>query len=221
MPTLVYAINYPRTTRIRKWWLVRRLGELVILSLLIWGLAVQYCLPIVQKTPEAIHQGDIPFLVERLLKLAVPNLYVWLTGFYVFFHVYLNIWAEVTYFADRKFYGAWWNSSTLEHFWRQWNIPTHFWLVQHVYKPTRRAGYSQNAGYFLVFFVSAVFHELIVAVAFRTLRLWAFFAMMGQLPLISLSRPLQGKNSGNVIFWLSMALGQAFCVIMYYNYGNY
>lgn len=34
--------------------------------------------------------------VERLLKLAVPNTYFWLLGFYAFFHLTLNLLAEVS-----------------------------------------------------------------------------------------------------------------------------
>lgn len=33
--------------------------------------------------------------VERLLTLAVPNTYFWLLGFYAFFHLTLNLLAEV------------------------------------------------------------------------------------------------------------------------------
>jgi diacylglycerol O-acyltransferase-1 len=50
---------------------------------------------------------DVLVFTERLLKLSVPNLYVWLMGFYVFFHVYLNILAEITRYGDRLFYRDW------------------------------------------------------------------------------------------------------------------
>ena len=33
----------------------------------------------------------LPLLRERLLKLALPVTYVWLCGFYVFFHLWLNL----------------------------------------------------------------------------------------------------------------------------------
>ncbi len=34
-------------------------------------------------------------IAERVLKLSLPVLYVWLCGFYCFFHLWLNIVAEV------------------------------------------------------------------------------------------------------------------------------
>ena len=41
---------------------------------------------------------------ERVLKLSLPTLYFWLSMFYVLFHLWLNIAAELTTFADREFY---------------------------------------------------------------------------------------------------------------------
>ena len=34
--------------------------------------------------------------------------YVWLAGFYAFFHVWLNVLAELLRFGDRVFYLEWW-----------------------------------------------------------------------------------------------------------------
>lgn len=47
-------------------------------------------------------------ITERLLKLSIPNLMVWLLGFYALFHLGLNILAEVCTFGDREFYKDWW-----------------------------------------------------------------------------------------------------------------
>ncbi len=43
-------------------------------------------------------------IFERLLKLAIPSLYVWLLIFAALFHIGLNIAAEITLFGDREFY---------------------------------------------------------------------------------------------------------------------
>jgi len=37
---------------------------------------------------------------------------LYLLAFYVIFECVLNVFAEVTQFADRGFYDAWWNSTT-------------------------------------------------------------------------------------------------------------
>jgi len=43
-------------------------------------------------------------VLERLLKLAVPNILIWLIFFYTLFHSALNLVAELLCFADREFY---------------------------------------------------------------------------------------------------------------------
>lgn len=45
------------------------------------------------------------------LKLSIANTYAWLLVFYYYFHLYLNLFAEVLRFGDRVFYKDWWNSS--------------------------------------------------------------------------------------------------------------
>lgn len=45
-------------------------------------------------------------MMERVLKLSLPTLYFWLAMFYVLFHLWLNVLAEMTTFADREFYKA-------------------------------------------------------------------------------------------------------------------
>ncbi len=51
---------------------------------------------------------------------------------------------------------------------------------QHVYKPMLERGYSRVSALFLIFAVSAFFHELIVSVAFYTVQFWAFLGMLAQ-----------------------------------------
>jgi len=217
IPTLCYQFEYPRTERIRKGFLVRRIFEAVFFSVLIVVIVEQYILPIIEKSVEPFRTNDLPRIVERLSKLAIPNLYVWLLGFYVFFHLYLNIVAEIFRYGDRLFYKDWWNSTTLGYFWRNWNMPVHNWMLDHVFIPATNAGFSRTQAGVMCFFISAVFHELVIAVPFNMWKFWAFFGMMGQLPLIILSgRYLKDHQAGNVLFWFSIVLGQPFLVLMIY-----
>jgi hypothetical protein len=76
----------------------------------------------------------------------------------------LNALAEVMYFADRRFYDAWWNSGSVGTYWRLWNLPVHNYLKRHVYIPLRRRGWSNISASILVFFLSAVVHEILFGV---------------------------------------------------------
>jgi diacylglycerol O-acyltransferase 1 len=79
---------------------------------------------------------------------------------------------------------------------------------------------SKSAAMFIVFFVSAVLHEVLVSVPFHIIRPWSFLGMMMQMPLVVLTKYLVRKNPGssigNVIFWLTFCvIGQPMAVLMY------
>jgi len=220
-PTLVYQLNYPRTERVRKKWLAKRVLELVVCMSLMFIMTEQFVVPTLNNAVAPIRELHFMKLLERLLKLAVPNVYLWLCMFYALFHLWLNILAEVTCFGDRLFYKEWWNATNLEDYWRLWNLPVHNWLLKHVFFPAINSGIGKSGAVSIVFFVSAAFHELLVSVPCHTFRLWAFFGMMGQLPLIKLTalieRRLKGSQLGNVFFWLSFVIvGQPLCVLLYF-----
>ena len=76
--------------------------------------------------------------------------------------------------------GGRWNATTIEQYWRLWNIPVHKWLARHVYFPMMRAGSGRGLAILATFFFSALFHELLVGVPCHMLRLWAFSGIMLQ-----------------------------------------
>ncbi|KAD6795206.1 hypothetical protein E3N88_06102 [Mikania micrantha] len=157
-PTLCYQISYPRTAFIRKGWVLRQLIKLIVFTGLMGFIIEQYINPIVKNSRHPL-KGDILYAIERVLKLSVPNLYVWLCMFYCFFHLWLNILAELLRFGDREFYKDWWNARTIEEYWRLWNMPVHKWIVRHLYFPCLRNGIPKGAAILVSFFMSAVFHE--------------------------------------------------------------
>jgi len=216
IPTLCYRLEYPRSPSIRIGFLLRRLVEGLFLSLLILAIVEQYIVPLVHSSFRPSQDFDVLVFTERLLKLSVPNLYVWLLGFYVFFHIYLNVLAEITMYGDRLFYRDWWNSTSLAYYWRTWNMPVHAFMLVHVYTPVLNRGHSKWTAYLACFFVSAVFHELVVAVPFQLIKMWSFLGIMAQIPLIMMSAGLRGNQMGNIIFWFSVVLGQPFLVLMMY-----
>ena len=108
---------------------------------------------------------SIHIFAEYLLKLSIASSYIWLLVFYGFFHVLLNLLAQLLRFGDRVFYRDWWNSSNLSSYWRLWNLPVHYWLVRHLYYPCIRRGMNKSAAMFIVFFFSAVLHEMLISVS--------------------------------------------------------
>ncbi|XP_042453231.1 diacylglycerol O-acyltransferase 1-2-like [Zingiber officinale] len=220
-PTLCYQQNYPRTMSIRKGWVTRQLIKWVICTGVMGFIIEQYMNPIVKQSQHPL-KVNLLYAIERVLKLSVPTLYVWLCMFYGFFHLWLNILAELLLFGDREFYKDWWNAKTVEEYWRMWNMPVHKWMIRHVYFPCLRNGIPKGVSIFISFFVSAIFHELCVAVPCHIFKFWAFLGIMFQIPLVTLTKYLQRKFTntmvGNIIFWFFFCiLGQPMCVLLYYH----
>ncbi|KAK5607428.1 Diacylglycerol O-acyltransferase 1 [Crenichthys baileyi] len=216
-PTLCYQLNFPRSPRIRKRFLIRRLFEMLFLMQLLVGLIQQWMVPSIQNSMKPFREMDFSRMVERLLKLAVPNHLIWLIFFYWFFHSSMNFVAELLQFGDREFYRDWWNSESVTYFWANWNIPVHKWCLRHFYKPMLKTGTNKLLAQTAVFLVSAFFHEYLVSVPLKMFRLWAFIGMMAQVPLAwFVGRYLNG-NYGNAAVWLSLIIGQPIAVLMYFH----
>ncbi|KAF7806745.1 diacylglycerol acyltransferase [Senna tora] len=213
-PTLCYQPSYPRTASIRKGWVFRQVVKLIIFTGVMGFIIEQYINPIVQNSQHPL-KGNLLYAIERVLKLSVPNLYVWLCMFYCFFHLWLNILAEILQFGDREFYKDWWNAQTVEE-------PVHKWMLRHLYFPCLRNGIPKSGAILIAFLVSAVFHELCIAVPCHMFKLWAFIGIMFQVPLVLITNYLQNKFSnsmvGNMVFWFIFSiLGQPMCVLLYYH----
>uniref|UniRef100_A0A8B9Q3T1 O-acyltransferase n=1 Tax=Apteryx owenii TaxID=8824 RepID=A0A8B9Q3T1_APTOW len=214
-PTLCYELNFPRSPRIRKRFLLRRLFEMLFFIQLLVGLIQQWMVPTIQNSMKPFRDMDYSRIIERLLKLAVPNHLIWLIFFYWFFHSCLNVVAEVMQFGDREFYRDWWNSESVTYFWQNWNIPVHKWCLRHFYKPMLKRGASKWTAQTAVFLASAFFHEYLVSVPLKMFRLWAFMGMAAQIPLAwFVSKFLRG-NYGNAAVWISLIIGQPIAVLMY------
>jgi len=86
-------------------------------------------LPTVKNSMKYIQNDDYFNLIERVLKLAIPNVYCWIIMFYAFFHSWLNLLAELNRLGDRTFYRDWWNSLYLDEYWRTWNLVKYLFII--------------------------------------------------------------------------------------------
>jgi diacylglycerol O-acyltransferase-1 len=90
--------------------------------------------------------------------------------------------------------------------------------VVHVQQPVKALGINRTAAMLGIFVVSAALHEVVLSVPFKAFKLWAFWGMMGQVPIIIGSRAFRHhKVLGNIIFWSCFAIGQSVIVLMYFN----
>ncbi|XP_065314095.1 diacylglycerol O-acyltransferase 1-like [Gordionus sp. m RMFG-2023] len=217
VPTFCYELNFPKTQRIRKLFLFKRVMEMIFLFQLMLGLIQQWIIPTINNAMAPFSSMDYLRMSERLLKLAIPNHLIWLIFFYWLFHSCFNAIAEIMYFADRNFYNDWWNAVTINEFWQSWNIPVHRWCSRHLYFPLLDLGVHKMVASVIVFMVSAFFHEYLLSVPLHMFRLWAFSGMLMQVPLAFLVSKYMTGQWGNILVWLSLILGQPICILMYFH----
>ncbi|KAG5547160.1 hypothetical protein RHGRI_012992 [Rhododendron griersonianum] len=217
-PTLCYQTSYPRSACIRKGWVVRQVIKLVIFTGLMGFIVEQYINPIVKNSQHPL-KGNLLYAIERVLKLSVPNLYVWLCMFYCFFHLcqFINGWSAIfiflAYGMEFLRFGAWLPFH---------QAPTSLAIGSHHPSKKRCGPWKQGVAVLIAFIVSAIFHELCIAVPCHIFKFWAFFGIMVQVPLVMITSYLQDKfrNSmvGNMIFWCFFSiLGQPMCLLLYYH----
>lgn len=145
VPTLCYQMNYPRTPSIRWKHVITYLARMAFIGIVVLYAVSQFISPRLADSAHYIDELNIGGVAELLLKLSIPNTYVWLLGFYWFFHLYLNLLAELLCFGDRQFYKDWWNCRTIDAYWRTWNLPVHHWMLRHMYYPMIRRGVPKTA----------------------------------------------------------------------------
>ncbi|CAF1008389.1 unnamed protein product, partial [Didymodactylos carnosus] len=120
----------------------------------------------------------------------------------------------------------WWNAEDIADFWKKWNIPVHTWCKRHIYKPLiKDCGVSKTKASFIVFLISAFFHEYLISVPLRMFRMWSFIAMLVQVPMTLLVQYMRyGTRYGNIAMWISLILLQPIAIMLYlqdYYYRDY
>jgi sterol O-acyltransferase len=110
-------------------------------------------------------------------------------------------------------------SASFEEYARKWNKPIHEFLFRHVYLASlHHLNFSKDQAAMFTFLVSSIFHELVLAIVLRKVRLYFFTFQMLQIPLIQIFRHPQlrkRKIFGNIFFWASMFLGPPLLSILY------
>ena len=222
-PTLVYQPVYPMNSQ-RRWdFIFKRMAEFFLLCVVVWIASAQYAVPLLRNSLNDISTLNLVNIIERVLKLSTISLVCWLAGFFALFQSFLNGLAEIMYFADREFYNDWWNVSTVRSYWTSWNKPVTHFMKRHVYAPMVGRGMHATVAQVITFLFSGILHELLIGVPTHNVLGFAFFGMVGQLPLIFLTDPFakwEGHNAklaGNLIFWLTFCVfGQPIAAMAYF-----
>jgi len=224
LPTLVYELEYPRSESVNWWYVAEKSAATLGVIWVMIIVSQAYLYPVVVETVRHKEAGmtleqrwkEFPWVVfDMLFPLLLEQLLAW----YVIWECLLNVLAEVTKFADRGFYGDWWNSVSWDQYARDWNRPVHSFLLRHVYHSSISAFHlSKTQATFATFLLSAIVHEVLMFCLFRKVRGYLFALQLSQLPLAALSRTklMRGRDTlGNVIFWIGLFIGPSMVTGLY------
>lgn len=99
-PVLVYEPVYPRSERIRWWYVGIKTVNAVSMLLLAYMIASSHVLPVIENVRQ------MSFL-DSIFMITLPMTFLCLTIFNMVWEQYCNFWAEITKFGDRLFYTEW------------------------------------------------------------------------------------------------------------------
>ncbi|KAK5628555.1 hypothetical protein RRF57_004270 [Xylaria bambusicola] len=224
LPTVVYELQYPRSDSINFLYVAEKAAATFGVIFVMIMISQTFIYPVVVRTVAMKEMGyttaqrfaEFPWLLSDLV---FPFMMEYLLAWYLIWETVLNILAELTFFADRSFYDAWWNSVSWDQFARDWNRPVHNFLLRHVYHSsisTMRV--NKHTATLITFFLSACVHELLMWCIFKKLRGYLLAMQMFQLPLVRLSRTrwLRDKKVlGNAIFWTGILTGPSLLCSLY------
>jgi len=108
----------------------------------------------------------------------------------------------------------WWNSTSYRTYYRTWNVVVHDWLYTYIYKDIYEILSPRNKtlATFAVFFVSAIFHEYIIAFMFHFFYPVMFILFGG----FGFAFIFLGKiATSNMFMWLSFCLGNGVMFSLY------
>ncbi|KAK0644402.1 MBOAT, membrane-bound O-acyltransferase family-domain-containing protein [Cercophora newfieldiana] len=189
LPTLVYELEYPRSEGINFYYAAEKIAACFGVIFVMIMISQAFIYPVVMDTVRMKEQGvplagrfqAFPWMLSELI---FPFMMEYLLAWYLIWETILNFLAEITYFADRSFYDAWWNSVSWDQFARDWNRPVHNFLLRHVYHSSISAmKVDKHTATLITFFLSACVHELVMWCIFKKLRGYLLFLQMCQLPV--------------------------------------
>ncbi|EDW68201.1 sterol O-acyltransferase 1 [Drosophila virilis] len=214
-PTLIYRDSYPRTSHIRWKFALCRLMEMV---------AVAFLYAFIHERHINEHFGNFgkealgaSQIIVKLFGMMLPSAVIFLCGFYMILHSWLNFTSELLRFGDRMFYKDWWTSHTYDGYYRNWNVVVHDWLYEYVYRDVYKYIFkgSKLAASLLVFMISALVHEQVLGFALQVFFpvMFVFFGVVG-VSLVFLMRSAP-KTLGNIFLWFSLIFGNGMLISLY------
>eukprot|EP01116_Phalansterium_solitarium_P023464 TRINITY_DN8228_c0_g1_i1.p1 TRINITY_DN8228_c0_g1~~TRINITY_DN8228_c0_g1_i1.p1 ORF type:complete len:641 (-),score=238.70 TRINITY_DN8228_c0_g1_i1:95-2017(-) len=211
-PCLVYQTSYPRNKSINWRFVFRQSLDFAMCILYIYAVFVRYIQPYLHEM-----KGDYKTLLLGIFKVMLPGMALAMLSFMMLLHSWMNVFAEITRFADRRFYSDWWNARSWSAYYRKWNIVVHNFIHRHIFVELMvNWKVGKHTSMWITFIFSAVIHEYIICVAMGFYKpiLFFLFVIPGVL-FIYLTRFLKNWSFWNVFMWAMLIIGHGILVGLY------
>lgn len=212
-PTLIYRDEYPRTTRTR--WVLVFFYMLQAVGIIYYAFLIfRELLPEFRNT--AGQPASANEIIRHGFSCMGPAMTCMFFTHFLVLHLVQNLFAELTRFADRKFYGDWWNSRTYAVFYRKWNGVVHDFIHSYIYSDlVQFCKVSRLTALLSAFIISAIIHEYLICIAmgFFLPILGVLFTGPG-LIFILLTKNATGR-AWNIFMWITLSTGNAMLMVLY------
>ena len=211
-PVLIYWYHYPRTPNIR-WKFFFERAAFAILGLIgLYLIGTEIVIPI-------FALGKKINFIQAVILQMIPFILMLLIFFFTVWDCILFCIAELTRFADREFYGDWWNVTNYDEFNRKWNKIVHEFFFRHCFAELNYYyKFDRNISIYSTFFASALLHEALAILVFKKIKPFFLLFIMFQIPyipLLSLLLKNKTKRTKNFIVWLGNMVGVPLIFVIY------
>nr|XP_023027704.1 sterol O-acyltransferase 1-like [Leptinotarsa decemlineata] len=204
-PTCIFRTDYPRTGRIRWKYIFFWFIEILCVIACVSFIFHKYFISAYEDF--GIRRFSWKELIVSFLEHLLPAMMVYLSGFYLLFHSFQNIFAELLRFGDRHFYGDWWNCGKFSEYFQTWNVIVHDWLYIYLYKDMyEHVVRNKSVAKLTTFLVSGIVHEWALMNMFGYF-FPAVFVFFMAFVMMSIFLKIPNASLVNTLFWLSLPLG--------------
>lgn len=205
-PTLVYKDDYPRTSGVRWRVVIIHFTEIIGVVIYTYFLFDRFLTPVFRNVK--VRELDFTAYLNLISICILPGAMIQFLVFFAFLHSWSNMWAEMLCFADRQFYLDWWNSTSINAYYRTWNTLVQDWLYTYIYQDLYKILGKKYKwlGQFGVIFISSVFHEHILAFAFGFFYPIMFVQFSG-FGFLLMFIPFGNHAAYNIFIWLALFTG--------------
>jgi sterol O-acyltransferase len=214
-PTLIYRDSYPILQRNIRWshafvHVINFFATIFYTTILFKG----FCLP---AFATASHMRSIPGVLHAWIVSTLPGTMVFLNVFFGVSHSFFSFFAEMLQFADRGFYGDWWNAKDFTTLFSKVSLVLTDWVETYIYLDSQRIwhGIKPWMARLLVFLFAMALCEVVLSVSVGFLYPLPFVLFAG--PCMCLITAYTGHSPvGNILVWVALILMNGLMLLLYF-----